>query len=120
MPVHPSELTILAVFTLRLIEYGAARGLDRGALAALAGRSPGSTIDELREPGLRIPIQAQCGVYAQVMRELDDPAVPLHIAEATSMEDLYVMGFAVLTARDGREGIQRAVRYGRLITNASR
>jgi AraC-like DNA-binding protein len=116
MPVRPSELTILAVFTLRLIEYGAARGLDRAALARLAGRS----IEALREPGLRIPVHAQFDVFAHVMRALDDPAVPLHIAEATSMEDLHVMGFAVLTARDGREGIQRAVRYGRLITNASR
>lgn len=116
MPVRPSELTILAVFSLRLIEYGAARGLDRAALTRLTGRSE----EELREPGLRIPILAQCEVFAQVMRELDDPAVPLRIAEATSMEDLHVMGFAVLTARDGREGIQRAVRYGRLISNASR
>jgi AraC-like DNA-binding protein len=132
MPVRPSELTILAVFTLRLIEYGAARGLDRAALARVAGRvagrgpggepggEPGRSIDELGEPGLRIPMQVQCDVFAAVVRALDDPAVPLHIAEATSMEDLYVMGFAVLTAHDGREGIQRAVRYGRLITNASR
>lgn len=116
MAVRPSELTILAVFTLRLIEYGAARGLDRAALARLAGRPESA----LRELGLRIPIQVQCDLYAQVMRELDDPAVPLHIAEATPMEDLHVMGFAVLMARDGREAIQRAVRYGRLITNASR
>lgn len=124
MPVRPSELTTLAVFTLRLIEYGAARGLDRAALAQLAGRSAGrsaeGSIEELREPGLRIPVQAQFDVYAHVMRELEDPAVPLHIAEATSMEDLHVMGFAVLTARDGREGFQRAVRYGPLITNAAR
>jgi AraC-like DNA-binding protein len=116
MPLRPTELTILAVFTLRLVEYGAARGLDREAMLR-AIRRP---LEELREPGLQIPAQALFDLYAHVMRELDDPAVPLRIADATTMEDLYVMGFAVLTAHDGQEAIQRAVRYARLITNASR
>jgi AraC-like DNA-binding protein len=116
MPLRSSELTILAVFTLRLIEYGAARGVDREAMLRTIGRP----LEELREPGLHIPVQALFDLYAHVMRELDDPAVPLRIADATTMEDLYVMGFAVLTAHDGQEAIQRAVRYARLITNSSR
>jgi AraC-like DNA-binding protein len=116
MPLRPSELTCLAVFTLRLVEYGVARGLDRGPLLHVIGRP----LDELREPGLRIPVQAMFDLYAHVMRALDDPAVPLRIADATTMADLYVMGFAVLTAHDGKEAILRAVRYGRLITNSGR
>lgn len=116
MPLRPGEQTILAVFALRLIEYGGARGLDRDALLRVIGRP----IDQLREPGQQIPVQALFDLYAHVMRELDEPAVPLHLAAATTMEDLYVMGFAVLTARDGREAIQRAVRYAGLVTNSSR
>jgi AraC-like DNA-binding protein len=116
MPLRSNEPTILAVFTLRLIEYGAARGLERDAMLRVIGRP----LEALREPGLQIPVQALFDLYAHVMRELDDPAVPLRIADATTMEDLYVMGFAVLTAHDGKEAIQRAVRYGRLITNSSR
>ncbi|WP_428265520.1 AraC family transcriptional regulator [Haliangium sp.] len=114
MPRRASEMTILSVFAARLLQYAQRRGLDGAPLLALTGCSA----EELQTPGRRIPATALFDLYTQVMRALDDPAVPLRVAELTSMEDLHVMGFAVLTARDGREGIHRAVRYGRLITDS--
>ncbi len=117
MPLRARDLTILSVFALRLIEYGVARGLDGHALLATSGATSKA---ELAVPGAHIAAEGLFALYAQVMRALDDPAVPFALARASKMEDLDVMGFAVITANNGHEAIQRAVRYSRLLTNSAR
>lgn len=106
---------MIAINAVRLIEYGAARGLDRDELGRLAGEP----MTALCQPGHHIPIKRVYELGEHIMRRLDDPAVPFQVAQTVRMEDLHVMGFAVMTATDGREAFRRAVRYARLLGNSA-
>ncbi len=108
--------TILAAIVGQLVEYGHQRGLDPGQLCQIARVSP----EMLRSPGLHSSVTGIYDLLAHIIRTLDDPGVPVHSATITQMEDLHVMGFAVMTATNGDEAARRAVRYARLLTNAGR
>ncbi len=114
MSTRPNEPTIIAVHALRLIEYGSSQGLDPAKLVRIVGEP----IESLRVPGAHIPIKRQYQLFGHIMRELDDPGIPFKVARSIRMEDLHVMGFAVMTATNGLEATRRAVRYARLLTNS--
>ena len=111
-PIVP---TVYSIQALRLVQYGIARGLDSQELVAIAGEP----VEDLARPAHHIALQRVCDLFAHIMRVLDEPGLPYIIARETRMEDLHVMGFAVMTATDGREATRRAVRYARLISTSS-
>lgn len=115
-PDSPSLVpTVYAIHALRLIDHGGARGLDARELVEIAGEP----MEDLARPGHHIAVQRLCDLFGHIMRALDDPGLPYTIARQIRMEDLHVMGFAVMTATDGREATRRAVRYARLISTNS-
>ncbi|HSK02779.1 MAG TPA: AraC family transcriptional regulator ligand-binding domain-containing protein [Kofleriaceae bacterium] len=122
----------------------AARGPDRAACAGVLGTNAWTLVRPildvasglglprprlLRELGLaaatepaevRIPIERVWALWAGVARQLGDPLLPLRIARATRLEDLQLMGFAILTAPTGHAALAQAIRYAPLITDSGR
>ncbi|MEM9490414.1 MAG: AraC family transcriptional regulator ligand-binding domain-containing protein [Myxococcota bacterium] len=103
----------LAVIALRCMQYGAQRGLDFGTMCQITGES----IEELQTQGHYVPMDRVYALYEYLIEQLDNVAVPLEIAQMISIQDLHVMGFAVMTATTGYEAYRRAVRYAQLITD---
>ncbi|MCA9541144.1 MAG: AraC family transcriptional regulator [Myxococcales bacterium] len=107
--------TIAAVIAGYTLRVAAARGVDPAPLAARmrlaeAGDDPLHPID----------LDAYLAVYGDIVRALDDPGWPIHLATRLRPEDYSVVGFALLTAPSGRAALDRAVRYQQLHCPASR
>jgi AraC-like DNA-binding protein len=108
--------TIIASFVLGTIQYARARGLDPRPLFAAAGIAE----DTVGDPELRVPTGAWFSIIAHVARVLDDPSLPIRMAQLRRIEDLQLVGFLVLTSASGREAFERVIRYSALLSDASR
>ncbi|WP_437812230.1 AraC family transcriptional regulator [Sorangium sp. So ce1078] len=116
MPVFPSRPTVSTAVAGRVISYATSRGLRRGDLLAIAGLSA----ESLTDADARIPVTSFDALWAHVVRTLDDPGVPIHVAARTRMEEMHVMGFAVMTSESAREALDRVDRYMVLLADTPR
>jgi AraC-like DNA-binding protein len=57
-------------------------------------------------------------VHELIAAATGDPAIHLAIVQTLAMEDLHVMGFAVMTSPSAEEALRRACRYSRLVNDA--
>ena len=110
------EGTILAGLVLSMIEHGRARGLDPLPMLAAAGLAEGAPHD----PEQRIASTTSFAIMAHLARALDDPALPIRMAQMRRIEDLQLVGFLVLTSTSGREAFERVIRYSTLLSDSSR
>jgi AraC-like DNA-binding protein len=81
----------------------------------VAAGTPGTEPTEIR-----IPIERVYELWAEAVRELGDPLLPLRVGRAMRLEDLQLMGFAALTAPTGHAALAQALRYAPLITDSGR
>lgn len=116
MPASPSRPTISTAIAGRVIAYAASRGLRRGDLLALAGTSA----ESLTDADARIPVTFFDALWAHVVRTLDDPGAPIHLAAQRRLEEMHVMGFAVMTSESALEALGRVDRYMVLLTDTPR
>ena len=110
----PAPATASTTCAAKILGHAVARGLDPRALLTVADLAP----ELLAAREARMPVARVVALWEHVMRALDDPSVPLRVAESTTVEDHGVMGLAVLTSASGEDALARAVRYGRLFTEA--
>jgi AraC-like DNA-binding protein len=108
--------TIIAGLVLGNIQYARARGLDPRPLLDEVGLADGSTPD----PEMRVPVNVAFTVLAHLARTLDDPALPIRMAEQRRIEDLQLLGFLIMTSSTSREAFERVIRYSRLLSDSSR
>ncbi|MEM9491831.1 MAG: AraC family transcriptional regulator ligand-binding domain-containing protein, partial [Myxococcota bacterium] len=106
--------TIAAFVIAGLMRFAASRGLDVAALCRCAGIAP----ELLAQPDARLPMAAHYALWTEVLAQLDDPGLPIQIASSFRVEDLHVLGFALLTSCDGREALDRTCRYHALLTDS--
>lgn len=109
-------LTVSAALSGKFIQYAASRGLDPKTLLHLVGIGP----EEARDPERRVPLAAHNELWAHVARALDDPGLPVHMAQQMRIEDFHVMGFAISTSRGTREALDRLCRYNVLFIDGGR
>lgn len=107
---------ISAVTAADLIDHACERGMDRDELCRRLAVDPA----ELSELDRRVPAELYARLLAQVVRELDEPSLPVVLARRTRLEAYQVMGFAIMTASSAGEALERAIRYTRLLGNAGR
>ncbi len=98
-----------------VLRYAIGRGVSRAALLEHSS---------LREEDLVdlddcVPYERMYALLEYVVRELEEPSLPVNLAESTVIENLHVMGFAVMTSSTARESLERAVRYWRLLADGS-
>lgn len=110
----PAPATASTTCAAKILGHAVARGLDPRALLAVADLLP----ERLEERDARMPVDRVVALWEHVLRALDDPSVPVRVAESTTVEDHGVMGLAVLTSASGEDALARAIRYGKLFTEA--
>jgi AraC-like DNA-binding protein len=96
-----------------IVDLGTRIGLDRRVvLRRLA-------VDR-RDGAARVPIDRVIDLWAQCGHTLGDPTLPIATGATTRLEDLHLMGFAVMTAPTGLEALAQAIRFAPLITDSGR
>ncbi|MFT3766130.1 MAG: AraC family transcriptional regulator [Minicystis sp.] len=113
-PPVDTHATASTVCAAKILGHGVSRGLEPRALLAVAGLSA----EQLADAAARVPVARVMALWEHVLRALDDASVPVRVAESTTVEDHGVMGLAILTSKSGEDAFARAVRYGRLFTEA--
>lgn len=93
-----------------------ARGLPADQLLARLGLDAASA----RDPERRVPFASLFSVWADCMRALRDPFLPLAAAQRVRLEDYAVLGFATTSAPSFRASLSLLVRYGTLHADGCR
>ena len=78
-------------------------------------RETGFVLNESRDPAARIPSHVADIVISRAAKLIDDPAFALHAARCWHPSDLGVLGYAWLSSSTLRTGLQRMVRYRRIL-----
>ncbi|WP_437521210.1 AraC family transcriptional regulator [Sorangium sp. So ce726] len=116
MSSSPSRPTVSTAIAGRVVSYAASRGLRHSDLLEVAGISA----ESLRDADSRLPVTSFDALWAHVVRALDDAGAPIHLAARTRMEEMHVMGFAVMTSTSARESLDRVERYMVLLADTPR
>jgi AraC-like DNA-binding protein len=95
--------------------------------AAARGLSPAPLLDRLgldassaRDPGRRVPFGALFDVWAECMRSLRDPGLPVAAAQRIQLEHYTVLGFAATTAPTFRAALEIVARYSSVVADGCR
>jgi AraC-like DNA-binding protein len=99
-----------------MVAEAAARGLPAGPLLARLGLDAASARDTER----RVPFEALFSVWADCMRALRDPGLPLAAAQRIRLEEYTVLGFATTTAPTFRAALAALARYGTMVADGCR
>jgi AraC-like DNA-binding protein len=94
-----------------MVLEAAERGLDAGPLLSRLGLDA----QTLASPERRVPFAALFSVWADCMRALRDPGLPIAAAQRIRLEDYTALGFALTAASSVRAAVSTLVRYGRFI-----
>lgn len=97
-----------------LVELVCRLGLDRRRVLRRLGVSNTDLAEQ------RIPIDRVFALWADAVHTASDLALPLKIGNAVRLDDLQLMGFAIMTAPTGHEALARAIRYSPLIADSGR
>jgi AraC-like DNA-binding protein len=99
-----------------MLAFAVARGLPEATVLEMLQ----TTREALENPDLRLPARPAFDFWDHLLRTLDDPSVPIQVAEMLSPSSLGVVGFAGLTAASVREGLLCAARYYEILADTAR
>lgn len=99
-----------------MVLEAAARGMSPGDLLARLGLDPVSAQD----PERKVSFAALFAVWADCMRKLRDPGLPIAAATRMRLSDYAVLGFATTAASSFREALSLLARYGGLHADGCR
>lgn len=114
--IAQGESSVAAGAVRRVVAHALRRGLAPSDVEVGLG-IPLATLDD---PDARIEAERHFDLWEHLARRLDDPAVGVRVAEEASLEDLHVLGFAVLTAPTVADGLATFGRFGALLTTCGR
>ncbi|HKP64611.1 MAG TPA: AraC family transcriptional regulator ligand-binding domain-containing protein [Polyangiales bacterium] len=106
---HPWLPTIAASNARRVLRFGTSRGVSPASIGAGA--------ESETRPNARVPAGRMFEIWQQLGAALDC-ALPIQVAQRSSLEDLQLLGFVVSTAPTLREALEAFVRYGALLSDA--
>jgi AraC-like DNA-binding protein len=99
--------TVLAPVAASMVFEVAARGLSPAPLLDRLGLDASSA----RDPERRVPFGALFDVWAECMRVLRDPGLPIAAAQRIRLEEYTVLGFATTAAPTFRAALGIVARY---------
>jgi AraC-like DNA-binding protein len=112
LPLAPC--TIAAGMAFKLLELAVASGMSPDAVRAIP--LPPRTVNGLET---RIPFETQLALWETAMRALRDPGFPISVASRIRPSDYSVIGFACMTSASLGEALRLAVRYRRILSDAT-
>jgi AraC-like DNA-binding protein len=107
--------TTISSWALVIWRALAAQGVDADALFRRAGLDPAT----LKDSNARYPVSAMTRLWHTAVAATDDPCFGLTAAQHWHPTSLHALGFAWLASHTLRESLERAVRYGRIVSNAT-
>jgi len=107
--------SVLSSWTRTIIDALLARGIDPAAVLSEAGFSQG----DLRDPNGRVPAEATARLWRVAVAHTGNPAFGLEVARYVGQTTFHALGVAVLASATVRDGMNRLVRYNRLVSDAS-
>ncbi|WP_437950860.1 AraC family transcriptional regulator [Sorangium sp. So ce296] len=108
--------TVVARVVQRIVDHALRDGVRLDAMRR-AARLPPSLAED---PARRIELDGVIDLWTYLGRTLDDPSLPIRVAQAAAIEDLHVLGFAMMTAPSVRDAVDTVARYGPLLTDSGR
>src|SRR5437868_1644874 len=109
------EGTVSAGLARGLVDYAAARGADRQALADRSG-IPSPRLDD---PNARIPLRKYRTLMAAAKEACGDPAIALHYGSDVDLSAISIVGLLFNSAESVLEGLRQVNRYGSLVVEAA-
>lgn len=110
------DYTIASYLALEAVDFAARHGLDRTVLLQrVEANRPG-----FGSPDVRVAHDVQLGIWADVVRHLNDPGAYFASIRERKMEQYGLFGFAVITSTSGRECFERAIRFIHLVDGYAR
>jgi AraC-like DNA-binding protein len=107
--------SVLSSWTRTIVDALMARGIDAAAVLAEAGFCK----NDFRDPNARLPAEATVRLWRVAVAHTGDPAFGLEVARHVGQTTFHGLGVAVLASATLRDGINRLVRYNRLVSDAS-
>jgi len=92
-----------------------AQGIDSHALFRQNGLDPAT----LKDSNARYPVSSMTRLWQAAVAASGDPCFGLTAADHWHPTSLHALGYAWLASHTLREAFERAVRYGRLVSNAT-
>jgi AraC-like DNA-binding protein len=108
--------TALAPVAASMVFEAAARGMAPAPLLATLGLDATTA----RDPERRVTFGALFDVWAECMRALRDPGLPLAAAQRIRLEEYTVLGFATTAAPTFRAALAIVARYSALLAEGCR
>ncbi|WP_437681921.1 AraC family transcriptional regulator [Sorangium sp. So ce131] len=113
--MHRPLPTVMPSVARLVVDLGLRDGIRLGAMER-AARLPLLAAD----PERRIEIDRLLDLWTYLGQTLDDPSLPIRAAHRAKLEDLHVLGFAMMTAPSLRDALGTAGRYSALLTDSGR
>jgi AraC-like DNA-binding protein len=107
--------SVLSSWTRTIVDALMAKGIDAAAVLAEAGFCK----NDFRDPNARLPADATVNLWRVAVAHTGDPAFGLEAARYVTQTTFHGLGVAVLASATLRDGINRLVRYNRLVSDAS-
>ncbi|WP_437280924.1 AraC family transcriptional regulator [Sorangium sp. So ce375] len=113
--MHRPLPTVMTSVARLVVDLGLRDGVRLGAMER-AARLPSLASD----PERRIEIDRLLDLWTYLGQTLDDPSLPIRVAQRATLEDLHVLGFAMMTAPSVGHALDTAARYSALLTDSGR
>ena len=106
--------TAVAGTVRRVARYAVGEGIEEAAIQ----RDVGLALSSLEVAERRIPIDRLFDLWAYTADRLHDVALPIRVAQHARLEDLHLIGFAVMSAPTLGDSLRTLVRHGALLTTS--
>ncbi|KYF65910.1 AraC family transcriptional regulator [Sorangium cellulosum] len=108
--------TVVAGVVQRVVDHALRAGVRPDAMR----RATGVPLALAEDAARRVVFDHLLDLWTYLGQTLDDPSLPIRVAQQAVIEDLHVLGFAMMTAPSVRDALDTVARYGALLTDSGR
>ncbi|HTN89596.1 MAG TPA: AraC family transcriptional regulator [Sorangium sp.] len=108
--------TVAAGVVQRVVDHALQAGVRLDAMR----RATRMSLAPAEDPERRVEFDRLLDLWTYLGQTLDDPLLPIRVAQGAAIEDLHVLGFAMMTAPSVRDALDTIARYGALLTDSGR
>lgn len=107
--------SVLSSWARSIVEALSAKGADVQAVLEEAGMS----LEDFRDPNSRHPIPTTSRLWRAASKAVGDPSFGLFASKHVHLTSFHALGYAVMASATLRDALERFVRYGRVLSDAT-